>query len=115
MPAEERALLDGVREFLERFGSSRFRDFSHAGHMVQQLAGYYRIEGGSDERVYLFTKTGLGEACRGADLRAAVRVLVGRGWIVPGPDGRPTCVYRPDGMPSMRLYRLTPAAWGDDD
>lgn len=110
VPAEERALLDGVREFLERFGSSRFRDFSHAGHMVQQLAGYYRIEGGSDERVYLFTRTGLEEACRGADFKRAVALLVARGWIKPGPDGKPSNSLRPAGLPkTTRLYEMTDA------
>ncbi|MGE0810838.1 MAG: DUF927 domain-containing protein [Immundisolibacter sp.] len=108
VPAEERALLDGVREFLERFGSSRFRDFAHAGHVVQQLAGYARTE--DDERVYLFTRTGLEEACRGADFKRAVALLVARGWIKPGPDGKPSQSKRPAGLPkTTRLYEMTDA------
>jgi putative DNA primase/helicase len=97
-----------VREFLERFGSSRFRDFSHAGHVVQQLAGYYQTD--ADERVYLFTRTGLEEACRGTEFKRAVALLIARGWIKPGPDSQPTQSLRPAGQPkTTRLYEMTDA------
>lgn len=112
-PAEERALLDGVREFVERHGASRFRDFTSASHVVHHLAGYYRIDDG--RRVYLFHRTGLAEACRGADLRWAVRMLIARGWIRPGTDGRPTHHLRPDGASDLRLYLLDPTAWADEN
>ncbi len=112
-PAEERALLDGVREFVERHGASRFRDFTSASHVVHHLAGYYRIDDG--RRVYLFHRTGLAEACRGADLRWAVRMLIARGWIRPGSDGRPTHHLRPDGASDLRLYLLDPTAWAGEN
>jgi uncharacterized protein (DUF927 family) len=112
-PAEERALLDGVREFIERHGSSRFRDFDVAAHHVTNSAGYYRMEDG--HRVYLLHRTGMAEACRGAELRWAVRVLRERGWLIPGKDGRPTHHLRPVGLSDMRLYQIDPAKWADGD
>ncbi|MFP5465759.1 MAG: DUF927 domain-containing protein, partial [Gammaproteobacteria bacterium] len=112
-PAEERALLDGVREFVERHGASRFRDFTAPSHVVHQSAGYYRIDDG--RRVYLFHRSGLAEACRGAELRWAVRALMERGWLIPGKDGRPTHHLRPEGMPDMRLYQIDPAAWAGEN
>jgi hypothetical protein len=112
-PAEERGLLDGVREFVEKHGASRFRDFTAAGHVVHQSAGYYRIDEG--RRVYLFHRSGLAEACRGADLRWAVRMLIARGWIRPGTDGRPTHHLRPDGVSDLRLYWLDPTAWAGEN
>jgi putative DNA primase/helicase len=55
-----------------------------------------------------------GEVCKGFDAKAVTRVLLARGWIESGSDGKATQKPRLPGLPPTRCYVLGPRMWEDE-
>ncbi|WP_295885432.1 DUF927 domain-containing protein [uncultured Thiohalocapsa sp.] len=110
IPAEERDLLSQVRHWFEQHSNRlRWKDRALDDHApeVPRQAGFKHDPG--DEAgglvYYVFGETFKRELCEGHDYRDAARVLVRRGLLRPGDDGRPTQKVRLPGFANpQRVY-----------
>jgi uncharacterized protein (DUF927 family) len=110
---EDRDLLAQVRAFMEAHGPSRFEDATaYNEQRIINRAGFFR-EGADGTREYLVLPEAFkSELCKGRDWKAAEKLLVSKGWIAPGGDGRPTQKPRLPGIgTAARVYVLTNKVW----
>jgi uncharacterized protein (DUF927 family) len=110
VPAEERDLLAQVRLWFEKH-SNRLRWVSRAlddhSPEVPQQAGFKDAPDGEGGGLvfYVFPETFAKEICAGHDAPDAARLLVARGLLRPGGDGRPTQKERLPGFRNpKRVY-----------
>ena len=105
---EERSLLAQVRGFFEAHGASRFEALNAMeDQRVISRAGFYRT-GADGAREFFVMTEAFKQVCEGFDPKAAAKVLVAKGWLAPGGDGRATQKPR---LPRMgtgtRMYVFT--------
>lgn len=119
--AEIHALLRQVRVFFELHGESRFTPWNRAeddhAPRTSNRAGFVKI--GSDESplattYYVLPEVFRGELCAGHDHRDAEKVLVARGWIKPGSDGRATRAERLPGYGKPTRCYVIPTTGMED-
>lgn len=115
--AEDRQILAGILDFIDKHGSSRFSDVdaSEVDAKVINRAGYWEVVAG--KRLYLFNKSALTEAAHGYGLARVVKALEGAGAIAKRDndrDSRKTKNYRIGGR-SARLYVIDPDAMDGED
>jgi len=112
---EERLLLDQVRGFFEAHGASRFEDMAATvDQRIVDRAGFFRMRDGVREYLVM-PEAFKNEVCKGLDFKAAERLLVDKGWIARGKDGRPTQKPRLPGIgTAARVYVVTPRMWEGD-
>ncbi|MBU8538720.1 DUF927 domain-containing protein [Falsiroseomonas tokyonensis] len=65
--------------------------------------------------VYYVTSEGMAEALAGLNPRAAMRVLVERGHVIPGADGKSSKALSVAGVGKTRLYEIAPALLATGD
>ena len=108
--AEDRQILAGILDFIDKHGSSRFSDVDdHAPDAkVFNRAGYWELVG--SKRLYLFNKSALVEAAHGYGLSRVVKALDGAGAIAGRDTERKTKNYRLPGGGQSRLYVIDPTA-----
>lgn len=111
--AEDRQILAGILEFIDKHGSSRFSDVEDQtpDAKVFNRAGYWEVIG--TKRLYLFNKSALTEAAHGHGLARVVKALEGAGAIAKHDtdrDSRRTKKYRLPAGGSARLYVIDPDA-----
>jgi len=111
--AEDRQILAGILEFIDKHGSSRFSDVDapEVDAKVFNRAGYWEVVAG--KRLYLFNKSALTEAAHGHGLTRVVKALEGAGAIAKHDtdrDSRKTKKYRLPAGGSARLYAIDPEA-----
>lgn len=111
--AEDRQILAGILEFIDKHGSSRFSDVDapEVDAKVFNRAGYWEVVAG--KRLYLFNKSALTEAAHGHGLARVVKALEGAGAIAKHDtdrDSRKTKKYRLPAGGSARLYVVDPEA-----
>ena len=108
--AEDRQILAGILDFIDKHGSSRFSDVDdHAPDAkVFNRAGYWELVG--SKRLYLFNKSALVEAAHGYGLSRVVKALEGAGAIAGRDTERKTKNYRLPGGGQSRLYVIDPVA-----
>lgn len=111
--AEDRQILAGILDFIEKHGSSRFSnvDAPEADAKVFNRAGYWELVAG--KQLYLFNKSALTEAAHGHGLTRVVKALEGAGAIAKHDtdrDSRKTKKYRLPAGGSARLYVIDPEA-----
>ncbi|MFJ7316729.1 DUF927 domain-containing protein, partial [Pseudomonas sp. NPDC098747] len=108
--AEDRQILAGVSDFIDRHGSSRFSDInaSETDSRIINRAGYW--EGMPQGRLYLFNRTGLIEAAHGYGLSRIVKALESAGALAKRDSDRKryTKKYRLPGGGSAGLYVIDP-------
>ena len=110
---EERDVLEQVRAFFEAHGSSRFEDVA-AGveQRVINRAGFFRTGSNGVRQFLVLPEAFKTELCKGRDAKAAEKLLVERGWIEPGGDGRVTQKPRLPGIgTTARVYVFTGKLW----
>lgn len=114
---EERAVLSQVRAFFEAHGASRFESMAAAeDQRVVNRAGFHRDGPGGVREFLVLPEAFKTEVCKGVDARAAEKLLVSRGWIAPGGDGRPTQKPRLPGIgTAARVYVFTGKMWETED
>ena len=111
--AEDRQILAGILDFIDKHGSSRFSDVDapEVDAKVFNRAGYWEVVAG--KRLYLFNKSALTEAAHGHGLTRVVKALEGAGAIAKHDtdrDSRKTKKYRLPAGGSARLYAIDPDA-----
>lgn len=77
--AEDKAILQAVTEFLERYGDAMFSEHGKDDAPVRDRAGWWRDDAAG--RVWLFTGEGLRRATAGYEFSQALDVLDAAGWI----------------------------------
>ena len=107
--AEDRQILAGILDFIDKHGSSRFSDVDapEVDAKVFNRAGYWEVVAG--KRLYLFNKSALTEAAHGHGLTRVVKALEGAGAIAKHDtdrDSRKTKKYRLPAGGSARLYAI---------
>lgn len=117
---ETRQILEGVCQFIERHGDSRFSELGkdRAGYagdnidqrpVVRDRAGYWRDT--EQGRVFMFNSPALQEAALGYDLSFILRALNDAGWIAGHDEGKRSKKVRINGHPSA-LYWILPVDEG---
>ncbi|WP_236236435.1 DUF927 domain-containing protein [Pseudomonas faucium] len=111
--AEDRQILAGILDFIDKHGSSRFSDVEDPtpDTKVFNRAGYWEVVG--TKRLYLFNKSALTEAAHGHGLARVVKALEGAGALAKHDtdrDSRRTKKYRLPAGGSARLYVIDPDA-----
>lgn len=111
--AEDRQILAGILDFIDKHGSSRFSDVEDQtpDTKVFHRAGYWEVVGA--KRLYLFNKSALTEAAHGHGLARVVKALEGAGALAKHDtdrDSRRTKKYRLPAGGSARLYVIDPDA-----
>lgn len=112
IPAEERELLAQVRHWFERHSNRlRWRDRAlddHAPEVPQQAGFKARADALNPDGAltyFVFPETFAREIAEGHDPRDAARVLIARGILHPGADGKPTQKVRLPGFANpKRVY-----------
>ncbi|MEA9979319.1 MULTISPECIES: DUF927 domain-containing protein [unclassified Pseudomonas] len=109
--AEDRQILAGIMDFIDKHGSSRFSDVDDqtVDAKVFNRAGYWELVG--TKRLYLFNKSSLTEAASGYGLSRVVKALESAGALAKRDtdrDSRKTKKYRIPGGGSPRLYVIDP-------
>ena len=105
--AEDRQILAGIQDFVDKHGSSRFSDVDapDIDAKVFNRAGYWEAVGG--KRLYLFNKSALIEAAHGFGLSRVVSAIEAAGALAKHDtdrESRKTKKYRTPGNSSGRLY-----------
>lgn len=108
--AEDRQILAGIADFIDKHGSSRFSDVDDSAPdaKVFNRAGYWEVK--PDGRLYLFNKSALVEAAHGYGLSRIVKALEGAGALAKRDTDRKryTKKYRLPGGGSSGLYVVDP-------
>lgn len=113
--AEDRQILTGILDFIDRHGSSRFSDIHGSSEDIKVFnrAGYWEVLP-CGKRLYLFSRTGLAEATHGHGLARVVLALDGVNAIAKRDHEkdriRNTKRCRLPGGGSTGLYVLDPEA-----
>lgn len=108
--AEDRQILAGILDFIDKHGSSRFSDVDDQtpDTKVFNRAGYWELVG--TNRLYLFNKPALIEAAHGYGLTRIIKALEGANALADHDNGRKTKNYRLPGGGQARLYVVDPEA-----
>ncbi len=108
---EDRQILQGIREFIERHGEARFSALqSNSISPVRDRAGYWRDEPGG--RVFLFFSGALREAANGYNTRRITEALDNAGWLAQrDPKARSTRIDG-EGDGQIRVYAVRPSEEG---
>jgi len=106
--AEDRQILAGILDFIDKHGSSRFSDVDDQtpDTKVFNRAGYWELIGA--KRLYLFNKSALVEAAHGHGLSRVIKALEGAGAVARRDNERKTKNYRLPGGGQARLYVVDP-------
>jgi uncharacterized protein (DUF927 family) len=124
-----------LRNFLTRHGDARFHEWrdpapGDAGQgeapppppterfrTVNRAGWKRRVAEGDMPNAwhYYLSADGMAEALTGLDRKRAHRILIERGFLCPGLDGKAAGVFRPPGHGKMRLYHVLPAIFVADD
>ena len=108
--AEDRQILAGILDFIDRHGSSRFSDVDDMmpDTKVFNRAGYWELTG--NNRLYLFNKPALIEAAHGYGLSRIIKALECANVLARRDNERKTKNYRLPGGGQARLYVVDPEA-----
>ncbi|WP_035979281.1 DUF927 domain-containing protein [Kozakia baliensis] len=131
---EDEQAVAQLRDFISRNGEGRFERWvdPHMAELpqsdvpadppgerfrTQMRAGWKRwvkLDDGRMGWLFLLTSNGMNEALSGLNARDAKRVLVDRGFLTPGPDGKLAKVFSLPGLGSVRLYEVKQSILGSD-
>jgi len=105
--SEPRRICECVLDFINAHGDSRFSEHEGASSVVvRDRAGWWISCG--NRRKYWFTTAAMGEALKGYNLDAALRVLCALGALPPpGGDGKRSQSRRIEGS-KRRVYEIDP-------
>ncbi len=83
---EEQQIFNAIKDFIARFGDSRFTGISNPEYLtVNDRAGYWKDDN-NGKRLYLFNRPGLLEAINNHDLDRSLDKLKARGWLIHDKD-----------------------------
>jgi len=115
---EERAMLEQVRAFFEKDGASRFAlldgTFPDDRRIVDR-AGFTRKTADGVQEFLVLREVFKREVCKGFDVKAVTRALIGAGWIEPGEGRHIAQRVRAPGLGLVRCYVFGRRMWGGDE
>lgn len=110
--AEDRQILTGIADFIDRHGSSRFSDIEAGADddrsRVYDRAGYWHSDSG--RRLYLFNRPALLQAAQGYGVSRIAKALDAAGAIAKRDIGRQQASYRLPGGGKAKFYAINPEA-----
>jgi putative DNA primase/helicase len=113
-PAEDTAMLEHIRLFIEQHGASRFQDVRKPDATCINRVGFRKSEEGGGTIYYVLPDSFKMELCKGFDFKRAARLLLGKGRLLPGDSGgftrRPT-----EPLPDYGRKRCYTLLFGGDD
>lgn len=114
---EERTMMAQVRAFFEAHGASRFEDVNATqDQRVVNRAGFHRSSSGGVREFLVLPEAFKTEVCKGFDSKAAEKLMIEKGWIEPGGDGRATQKPRLPGIgTTARVYIFTSKVWQGEE
>ena len=114
---EERNVLQQVRAFFEAHGASRFEDAAATVEQrVVNRAGFYRSGPDNVREFLVLPEAFKNDVCKGVDAKFAIKLLIDKGWIAPGGDGRSTQKPRLPGIgTTTRVYVFTGKVWEGEE
>jgi len=102
---EETQCLQAIKDFIERFGDSKFSPVNSLGNeRIIDRAGYYTTDTNS-LTVYLFNDAGMKEATKENGLKRTIEALVKHKWLIK--DGRHNKKLQRIKDKSTRFYFIT--------
>lgn len=103
---EDQQILEGIRDFLDRYGDTRFSSLQ-APEAVRgtDRAGYWRD--GESGRVWLFSSSALKEAAPGFEPRRIADALERTGWLAGADTGKRSKRVKVNGRTTV-LYAVQP-------
>ncbi|THG81556.1 DUF927 domain-containing protein [Pseudomonas sp. A-1] len=125
---EEEAIITHLRAIIERFGESRFTRWDaiavktddHAPRTTDRLGFRRTIEHGVGDALftttdyYVLAAVWASEVWKGYNVANVNKVLLARGILTPGTDGKAACSERLPGMGKTRCYLVSAAALNAD-
>lgn len=130
---EDEQAVEQLRDFISRNGEGRFErwvdpqvtDAPQSGaseppgerFRTQMRAGWKRwqkLDDGETGWQFYLTSAGMKEALAGLNGRDAKKVLVDRGFLKPGADGKLARVISPPGLGAVRAYEVRAGILGAD-
>jgi putative DNA primase/helicase len=104
---EDRQILRGVRDFIERHGDARFSSLTGtSANSVRDRAGYWRD--GPNGRVFLFFPGALTDAAKGYDIRRITEALENAGWLESREGKSRSTRITIEGGTKTRVYAVRP-------
>lgn len=104
---EDGKILAQVAAFFDAHGASRFQNILDKDAKVANRAGFFKDGPGEDgvRTYYVLPTVFNSDVCRGYGPKAVAKLLVERGYLQSGNDGRPTQKQRLPGVDaSQRVY-----------
>lgn len=102
---EDKVILEAIRDFIDRFGDSRFTPLADDGTTIKgDRAGWHSKS--TESRTFFFTSAGLKDATVGYDLKRVTEALTKVGWLTRDSKGCPTTQHKIQGR-NNRLYAIT--------
>jgi uncharacterized protein (DUF927 family) len=119
-PAEVKAAIAQVRQFIELHGESRFTrwdtDAGDSDGKTINRAGFRKPANDGAEEFYVLREVWSSEVCKGYDATFVARTLAGKGMLKPRSDGKFQYSAKLPGFGgSVSCYLLTPALFEGDD
>jgi len=121
---ESKNLIDQVRGYFEQYGDSRFVGVHFAKPneglvITDKFQKYNRRDGfrNRDEHgrnEFLVLPAAFREICEGFSVRAAAKILVKKGIITPGNDGKSQKGMRLPDMGMKKFYHFNSSVWEED-
>lgn len=114
---EAEQAINQVRAFLERHGESRFPLWelgaAASDRNINNRTGFRRlVEDGERFEYFILPEAYRTMVCEGLDYREVTKVLLERGFLVTGNDGKPQSPHCLPGMGTKRVYRISPDLMG---
>lgn len=117
---ESKSLLDQVRGFFEKYGDSRFTEVMYSGdgdnsivddnQRVLNRAGFRRADRNGNT-MFIVLPEAFREICAGFNIRSAAKILIEKGIISPGGNGRSQMTFRLPGMGTRKAYYFNASVW----
>jgi putative DNA primase/helicase len=109
---EPHKILDAVRSFIDRHGSSRFAPYRHVDHITTRERAGWREDTGD---FYYFNDAGMEEALKSFEHDRAFKVLHEHGVLMRDSRGKNKMKKDPHGENPQRVYVISTAALYRDE
>jgi uncharacterized protein (DUF927 family) len=121
--AEITAGIEQILSFIETHGASRFAEWARKTDQGKEVAdeakiinraGFRRKDDLGDYEYFVLPKAFKSEMCRGFNSKDIAKVLLDRGMLIPGKDGKSAGLHRVPGAGNVRLYHFPSSILGGE-
>jgi putative DNA primase/helicase len=108
-----------IKEFIERYGPSKFITLDEYGHEINQIrpnerVGYRQLENGV-YHYYVLPEAYKSQLCKGYNPREVTKALAGKGYLIQASDGKNQVIKTFPGEPKQRVYHISPTIVDGDN